>query len=227
MSKQIICETCDSKANGFFGKFINEEVDESAFRKTCQSYKKHQTIFAEGSFPRGVYCINQGKVKVYALGDEGKEQIVHIAKEGEVFGFRAMLSGQPYRLSAATLEDSSICFIAKDEFLTLIDKYPGIRNSLIQELSKELGERAVFITNLAQKTVRERLAYALVTLHNIYGEDPINLSREDLANFVGTATETLIRLLKEMRDDEFIDTEARKIYIKNLSELVRLAGIHD
>jgi CRP/FNR family transcriptional regulator len=226
MSK-IICETCDSKANGFFGKFITEEIDESAIKKVCQSYKKHQTIFAEGSFPRGVYCINQGKVKVYALGDEGKEQIVHIAKEGEVFGFRAMLSGQPYRLSAATLEDASICFIAKDDFLAMIDRYPGIRNSLIQELSKELGERAVFITNLAQKTVRERLAYSLVTLHNIYGEDPINLSREDLANFVGTATETLIRLLKDMRDDGYIDTQARKIFITNLSELVKLAGIHE
>lgn len=227
MTKHINCETCDSKANVFFGKFISEEVDETTIKKSCQSFKKSQTIFAEGSFPRGVYCINQGKVKIYALGDEGKEQIVHIAKEGEVFGFRAMLSGQPYRLSASTLEDASICFIAKDDFLAMIDKYPGIRNSLIQELSKELGERAVFITNLAQKTVRERLAYSLVTLYNIYGEDPINLSREDLANFVGTATETLIRLLKDLRDDGYIDTQARKIYITNLPELVKLAGIHD
>jgi CRP/FNR family transcriptional regulator len=64
-------------------------------------------------------------------------------------------------------------------------------------------------------------------LYNIYGEDPINLSREDLANFVGTATETLIRLLKDLRDDGYIDTQARKIYITNLPELVKLAGIHD
>lgn len=222
--KHVSCEACAVRTNSLFGHFTPAEVSELNHHKSCQFYKKNQTIFVEGSFPRGVFCINHGKVKVYALGDEGKEQIVHIAKAGEVIGFRAMLSGEQYKLSASTLEDSNLCFVSKDDFLNMMDTNASLRNSLIQELSKELGERAIFITNLAQKTVRERLAYSLVILADIYGDEPINLSREDLANFVGTATETLIRLLKDMKEEGFIDTQTRKIFILRKEELIQLAG---
>jgi CRP/FNR family transcriptional regulator len=108
----------------------------------------------------------------------------------------------------------------------MMDTLPSLRNSLIQELSKELGERAIFITNLAQKTVRERLAYSLMILADIYGEEPINLSREDLANFVGTATETLIRLLKELKEEGLVDIQTRKIFILKKEALLQLAGGH-
>lgn len=224
--KHVNCEACAVRSNSMFAHLSELDVKDLDHHKSCQFYKKNQTIFVEGSFPRGVYCVNHGKVKIYALGDEGKEQIVHIAKAGEVIGFRAMLSGDPYKLSASTLEDSNICFVAKDDFLNMMDTNVSLRNSLIKELSKELGERAIFITNLAQKTVRERLAYSLIILADIYGEDPINLSREDLANFVGTATETLIRLLKELKEEGLIDTQTRKIFIVKKEELLQLAGGH-
>jgi len=224
--KHVNCEACAVRSNSIFAHLTGEDVSNLDHHKSCQFYKKNQTVFVEGSYPRGVFCVNHGKVKIYALGDEGKEQIVHIAKAGEVIGFRAMLSGESYKLSAVTLEDSNICFVSKDDFLNMMDTLPGLRNSLIQELSKELGERAIFITNLAQKTVRERLAYSLMILSDIYGDDPINLSREDLANFVGTATETLIRLLKEMKEEGLIDTQTRKIFIVKKDELIHLAGGH-
>jgi len=168
--------------------------------------------------------VNHGKVKVYAIGNEGKEQIVHVAKEGEIVGFRSMLSGDSYKLSATVLEDSNICFISSVDFLNMLDHNTGLRNAVIRELSKELGERAVFITNLAQKTVRERLAYILVILEDVYGDEPINLSREDLANFVGTATETLIRLVKDFKEEGFIETDVRKIRVLNHDELMKVAG---
>lgn len=222
--KHVTCEGCAVRSNSIFAQLTGDEVSMLDHHKSCQFYKKNQTIFVEGSYPRGVFCVNHGKVKIYALGDEGKEQIVHIAKAGEVIGFRAMLSGESYKLSAVTLEDSNICFVSKDDFLNMMDTLPSLRNSLIQELSKELGERAIFITNLAQKTVRERLAYSLMLLSDIYDDEPINLSREDLANFVGTATETLIRLLKEMKEEGLIDTQTRKIFIVKKEELIQLAG---
>ncbi|MNJ85301.1 Fumarate and nitrate reduction regulatory protein [compost metagenome] len=224
--KHVSCDACAARTNSLFGQFTPDEVTKLNHHKSCQFYKKNQTIFVEGSFPRGVFCINHGKVKVYALGDEGKEQIVHIAKAGEVIGFRAMLSGESYKLSATTLEDSNVCFVSKDDFLNMMDTNISLRNSLIQELSKELGERAIFITNLAQKTVRERLAYSLMILADIYGDEPINLSREDLANFVGTATETLIRLLKDFKEEGLIDTQTRKIFIVKREEIIQLAGGH-
>lgn len=222
--KHVSCESCSVRTNSIFSNLNSGEVCDLDQHKVCHYYKKNQTVFVEGSFPRGVFCVNHGKVKIYALGDEGKEQIVHIAREGEVMGFRSMLSGEAYKLSATTLEDCNICFVAKDDFLNMLDTNVALRNSILKELSKELGERAVFITNLAQKSVRERLAYSLILLADIYGEEPINLTREDLANFVGTATETLIRLLKDFKEEGYIDIQTRKIFILKKNDLLNLAG---
>lgn len=222
--KHVSCASCSVRESGIFSAIHGDNVSEFDVHKSCHFYKKNQSLFVEGSFPRGVFCINHGKVKIYALGDEGKEQIVHIAREGEVVGFRSMLSGEPYRLSASTLEDANICFVAKDDFLNMLDTNVVMRNSVLKELSKELGERAIFITNLAQKSVRERLAYSLLLLQDVYGEEPINLTREDLANFVGTATETLIRLLKDFKEEHLIDVQTRKVFITNKEALLQLAG---
>jgi CRP/FNR family transcriptional regulator len=213
-----------SRSSSLLGGLCSEEVTNLEDHKSCNYYKKSQSLFLEGSFPRGVFCINQGKVKVFKRGDEGKEQIIHIAKGGEMVGFRAMFSGDPYNVAAETLEESNICFIAKDDFLNMMDTNATLRNGIIKELSKELSDRASFITNMAQKSVRERLAFALILLKGVYEPEPINLSREDMANFVGTATETLIRLLKDFKEEGIIEVHTRKLTILNLDRLVSIAG---
>jgi CRP/FNR family transcriptional regulator len=106
----------------------------------------------------------------------------------------------------------------------MIDTNTPLRNTIMKELSKELGDRAQFITNLAQKSVRERLAFTLILLQKVYGEEPINMSREDLANFVGTATETLIRLLKEFKEEGLIEVHTRKLTVLNQEALIRIGG---
>ncbi len=222
--KHVTCATCSARKNSLFGTYGESEVIDLNHEKMCNYYKKNQPLFVEGSFPRGVFCLNQGKVKVFTRGDEGKEQIIHIAKAGDVIGFRSMFSGEPYKVSASTLEESNICFIGKDDFLLMMDSNPILRNGIIKELSKELGDRAQFITNMAQKSVRERLAFSLLILEEIYGEEEINLTREDMANFVGTATETLIRLLKDFKEDEIIEIHTRKLQIVNREKLLRIAG---
>lgn len=222
--KHLSCENCKSRKNSLFSSYDGEQISDLDHHKSCSYYKKGQGLFLDGSFPRGVYCLNEGKVKIYTRGDEGKEQIIHIATSGEVIGFRAMFSGEPYNVSASTLEDSNICFISKEDFLNMLDTNATLRNNVMKELSKELGERAVFITNMAQKPVRERLAFSLVMLNNIYKDEMINLSREDMANFVGTATETLIRLLKDFKDDGLIEIHTRKIEVLELDKLIHIAG---
>jgi CRP/FNR family transcriptional regulator len=93
-----------SRSSSLLGGLCSDEVSNLEDHKSCNYYKKNQSLFLEGSFPRGVFCINQGKIKVFKRGDEGKEQIIHIAKEGEMVGFRAMFSGDPYNVAAETLE---------------------------------------------------------------------------------------------------------------------------
>lgn len=222
--KQIKCSTCQAKSKALINQLTNSELSELEENRACSYYKINNALFTEGSYPRGVFCLNHGKVKIFARGDEGKEQIIHIATPGEIIGFRAMLSGEPYRVSAKTLEECAICFIGKEDFFKLMDSNTEFRNEIIRGLSKELGERAVSITDMAQKSVRERLAASLLQLQEIYGKDPINLSREDLANFVGTATETLIRFLKEFKEDGLIEIRTRKLLILNSTQLHQIAG---
>lgn len=224
VSKHLSCANCDARGHSLFNHLDGNEVDALNEHRVCNFYRKNKAVFLEGSYPRGVYCLNEGKVKIFSLGDEGKEQIIHIAKAGEIIGFRAMFSGDPYTVSAETLEDSNICFISKDDFLNMIDSNITLRNGIMKELSKELSDRAKFITNMAQKSVRERLAYSLLILGDVYGNEPINITREDMANFVGTATETLIRLLKEFKEDGFIDVKTRKLTLTNKEQLIRIAG---
>jgi CRP/FNR family transcriptional regulator len=106
--KYVTCSTCMSRSSSLLGGLCSDEVSNLEDHKSCNYYKKNQSLFLEGSFPRGVFCINQGKVKVFKRGDEGKEQIIHIAKGGEMVGFRAMFSGDPYNVAAETLEESNI-----------------------------------------------------------------------------------------------------------------------
>ena len=222
--KNVTCQTCSARQNSLLNHFCADELNHLNSHRACNFYKKHQAVFLEGSFPRGVYCINQGMVKIFKLGDEGKEQIIHIAKAGEIVGFRAMFSEEPYKVGAEVLEESNICFISREDFLNIMDTNPILRNGIIKELSKELADRADFITNMAQKSVRERLAFTMLILIDVFENEPINLSREDLANFVGTATETLIRLLKDFKEEGIIEVRTRKIHVLDRQRLLHIAG---
>ena len=209
---------------GIFSDLDSAQIAQIREHEIVTAHAKNCVVFSESQYPKGVFNIHSGKVKIYAVGNEGKEQIIHIAREGEVIGFRAMFSGETYKVSAATLEASSIGFIDRNAFSQLIDDHKPLRDAVIRELAKELGDKALFITTLAQKSVRERLAYSLLLLEDIYRDGPINLSREDLANFVGTATETLIRLLRELKEDGLIHIQTRKLTILDRDKLKRLAG---
>lgn len=185
---------------------------------TCIELQKDTQLFTEGQKPKGVYKIVNGKIKIFTIGHEGKEHIINISTENDIIGFRSMLSEEAYKVSASSLEKCEIRFVSRDTFMKLMESDTVFRNNMIKMLSKELGDRALFVTTMSQKTARARLAVSLIQLFNLYN-GPINLSREDLANFVGTATENLIRLLKDLKMQGVIDTKGRLIHIKKLNEL--------
>jgi len=189
------------------------------------AYNKGDVLFSEGGTPRGVFFLHSGLIKIVKYGIEGKEQIIEIAKAGDLVGFRAMLSDKTYNVDAKMLEDASIGYIQKSDFLKAINNNEKLRNTVIRVLSKELQDRADLLTTMAQKTVRQRAALALILLDDIYKGAPINLSRDDLANFVGTATETVIRLLREFKKDGILDIHGRKITILNIERLIELSEL--
>ncbi len=220
------CQFCLNELDQFF---IDERVPLVYNEENHPSpiyLKRNDLIFSEGKFPKGIYRVHSGFVKVYKHGDDGKEQIIQICKPGDVVGFRSVLSEKPYNLNAAALEENTVvCFVSKNDFNVYRETHLKLQNRLIQELSSELQESADFITNMTQKSVKQRTAIALLFMHDIYEDKPINISREDLANMVGTATETLIRLIKEFKQDSIIQVKGRKMVIIDMGALRKEASL--
>lgn len=197
------------------------------------TFKKGQVIFSEGGHPIGLFCVNDGKVKIEHSGIDGKDQIVRMAKGGDVLGYRALLSSERYNASAVALDDTDVCFIPKEPFFNVLKNNPNLSLDIIKMLSTELRKAEDTITDLAQKPVRERMAEALLFLKETYGyeedDKTINvvLSREDIANLVGTATETAIRLLSEFKKDDIVESAGKKISIIDLEKLIKTANIYN
>lgn len=201
--------------------------------KSGMSFRKGQVIFGEGAHPLGLYCVNNGKIKLSHRGEDGKEQIVRLSKEGDVLGYRALLTNERYNATAIALDDTEICFIPRDTFFNVLKNNPDLSFEIIKMLSTELRKAEDRITDLAQKPVRERMAEGLLFLKETYGFEAdgstinIILSREDIANLVGTATETAIRLLSEFKNDKIVEFIGKKIRILDYERLVRTARLYD
>ncbi len=227
------CEECQSRICSIFDVLSEEELTLISHNKGGNLYKRGQHIFFEGTRPSGLYCINSGKVKVFKIDQTGKEQIVRLAKSGDVLGYRSLISGEPYSSFAAPLEDSMICFIPKSVFLHLVQTNSSLSMRIMQLLAQDLKSAESRIANIAQKTVRERLAEAILILREFYGVEDDNetlgvaITREDLANIVGTATETVIRFLSEFKKDKMIDLQGRKIRILDQKALIHTANVYD
>jgi len=187
------CQTCISHQKSTFSDLPSDAKDDLSRLKTCVSFRKGQVIIHEGARPQGVYCIHRGKVKLYTMGTEGKEQIIRFMTNGELIGYRSLLSDEPISASATALEDTFACYIPKSSFFKVIEENPKFSLKLLKLSCHELGEAGKMITSLAQKNVKERLAEILLILRATFGEDEegyldISLTREEIANMVGTAT---------------------------------------
>ncbi len=229
----IACEDCQVKGISKFSGLCAEDLNKINYNKSCTAYKKGQIIFHEDTRPLGVFCINKGRLKVYKTGDDGKDQIIQVAKSGDMVGYRAMIGEDLYPVTAEALEDVQVCFVPKSEFLRLMEESTDFSKMLLKEACHELSMMTEMLTNLAQKTVRERLAVSLLMLKDIYidEENPvepaeINMTREDLANIVGTATETIIRLLHDFKEENLIKTNGRKIMVLDAQRLVKVGNIY-
>ncbi|MFI5136284.1 MAG: Crp/Fnr family transcriptional regulator [Sphingobacteriales bacterium] len=191
-------------------------------------YLKGDVVFREGSVPSGIFLIRSGKVKKYKVDSLAKEQIIYVANHEELIGYHAVLSGERYPDSAAAIEDSLISFIPKEDFISILHRSPAFTQRLLKALSHEFTVLTNSISVIAQRTATERLAIALIVLREKYKDEDsdvqdiiLNISRMDLANMVGIAQENVIRLLKEFKEEGIVETDGRKIWIKDIKRLIK------
>jgi len=224
------CQFCSANNNTIFKNLTQEENELLESQKICSPYKKGDILYNEGSKIKGTYCVNNGIVKIFKTGIDCKEQIVAFAKKGDILGYRSTMSGELACTTAKVLDDAEICFIPGDIMFKLIKTNGNFALNLIQFTCKELGEANNFMTDIAQKTVRERLAEVLLKLNRDFGITEegyiaISLTREELANIVGTATESVIRLLSEFKQDKLIEIKGRKIKIIDVQSIERISNV--
>ncbi|MCP5464632.1 MAG: Crp/Fnr family transcriptional regulator [Deltaproteobacteria bacterium] len=200
--------------------------------KTCNYYKKGQVIFHEGTRPIGLFCIRSGQVKICRTGLEGKEQIVRLAKSGSIIGYRSFLAEELYSASAIAIEGTTICCIDRDDLNKALASNPLFYKNLVKLMSFDLRKSEDLVFGLAQKSARERLAEVLLLLKEEFGIDPLDsaklgvqLSRQELSTYTGVATETIIRLLSEFKQEGWVDLQGRQIRILNYKALVDEANL--
>ncbi len=225
-----LCDKCALETNAIFKHLTAEEVAMINYEKDFRQYKRGEILYQEGNRISGFYCIHSGIIKVFKTGFDGKEQIIRFAKAGEIIAYRSVLSNEVACTSAKVIEDCMVCFIPSEILISLIKTNSAFALELMKLACHELGEANSFITDIAQKTVRERLAEIILLLVNDFGLDEqnylkISLTREELANIVGTATESVIRLLSEFKTDRLVELNGRKIKITDKKGLEKISNV--
>lgn len=187
-----------------------------------KTFARMDNIFAEGDESEGFYILITGKVKVYKLSLEGKEQILHIAGAQELLGAVSAFAGTPYPAYADAIEKTQALFFPRKEFLRLIKQEPSVVMNIMANLSMRLQHFTRMIENLSLKEVPGRLgAYLLYLCKKTACSDTVemDISKGQLASFIGTSPETLSRILKKMSDKKILEVKARKVKLLNRKKL--------
>jgi CRP-like cAMP-binding protein len=221
------CEQCIVREFNSLKSLTKDELIRISGCKTSKVIKKGDTIFEEGDAINGVYCIKDGICKLSKLSANGKDQIIKLVVKGDLLGKNSLIREESANLTAVALNDMEVCYIPKSEIIEDLEKNPNFSMDILKQMAKDLKDSEDIIVNMAQKSVRERLADILIYIHNSFGVDDhgflkIVLSREDYANVVGTATESAIRILSQFKKERLISTKGKQIKIIDLDGLRRM-----
>ena len=197
---------------------------------TDHVYRAGETLFHTGTQPFGVYFLHHGLVKLFKSGKAGRQHITYMGAAGDLFGYRALLAGELYKITAEALVDSKVSFIEKDFFVEFLKKDKLLSHLLLKTLSVELGDVEDRLVGAVQVPAEQRVARVLHFLMKNYGVSAegflnIQLSRSDMAQLSDTADETLMRYLGDLEDKKMILRSKKKIKILDAGALRKEAGI--
>ncbi|HIP33872.1 MAG TPA: Crp/Fnr family transcriptional regulator [Bacteroidia bacterium] len=221
------CNLCLIHQLNSFKTLSKKELDYISEYKKVIHFKKGDLILEEGKPSRIVYCLMSGKGKLSKYNSSGKEQIIRFVKSGNLIGYRSVFNDEAITLNLTAIEDVTACAIPKHIFKDLL-KNSDFTLEMLRLLSNDLKFANMIISHLAQHSVRERLAETLLHLQDIFGTDKegninMSLSREELANIIGTASESVIRILSNLKKEKVIFVKAKKLKLLNKAKLYQIA----
>ncbi|OQY77866.1 MAG: hypothetical protein B6D43_04970 [Ignavibacteriales bacterium UTCHB1] len=225
------CFQCLTRANTLFSSLNFEEVALLKRERLCLDFKPGEDLYHEGAETTGIFIIRNGNAKITKESSDGREQILRFTNEGDVLGYRAILSGEKYTSSATAMNNVSACLIPKEVLHSFIKKNQYIGMGFMRLLAEEVKNTNKQIIRISQKPVRERLAEAILLLKETYGYENdfatinVTLSREEIACIAGTVRETATRMLYEFKSMDIIQLSGKKIAIKDINKLIILANL--
>ncbi|PID72491.1 MAG: transcriptional regulator [Desulfobulbus propionicus] len=205
-----------------FGGLDGEQLEQLEAITVCKSYKRGETIFHEGDEGNGFYLVASGKVKIFKVSQEGKEQILHIFGYGEPFGEVAVFHGAPFPATAMTLASAEILFLPRKEFIALVRDNPSLALKMLAVLSMRLRHFVAQVENLTLREVPGRLAAHLLYLMEEQGRDDqvtLDVPKGQLASLLGTTPETLSRIFAKMSEEGIIQVQGKTITISDVEAL--------
>jgi len=221
--KKISCTSC-TNSNCFIKKYCSVEwIGKVDALKHQISIKKDGYVIYEESPVLGIYLIQEGKVKVISTGINDKQQIVRFANDGHILGHRGK-ANDVYPIGAIAMEDSLICFIENNNLNEIFKGNPDLTIAIMSFYSRELRRAENRIKNIAQMDNREKVAEALLLINEIFGSNKdrelnVPLTREDIANTIGTGYMQVARILTSFEEEGIIAKNGRKIAILDIPEL--------
>lgn len=210
------CETCPSKDQSILCSDPTAVEIIDKIKVTCQ-FQKDQSIFMTGASPLGLFSIQSGLVKLETVSENGASHTLRIHGPGDVLGYRALFSNEPYKASAVTMEDTVVCFIPKNEIFCLFNSHPNMMLNLIQHLSKDLGHAENKWIDQMDKAALARVAEAVLFLNDQFNH--AHWTRKEIADWAGTTPETVIRTLSQFEKDGLIELDGRNIKIISRHDL--------
>ncbi|MDC1105685.1 Crp/Fnr family transcriptional regulator [Prolixibacteraceae bacterium] len=223
-------EEYDLSTFNFFKSLTPDELKTLDGQISASQYKKGDVIYHEGKRLTGFYCIMSGVLKVIKTGSDGKEQIIRFVTKGDIIAYRSLLSKEGACTTAKVIEQAVLVHVPYNTLTSILSSNHKFTLNTLQVVCKELKDANNYITDIAHKTVRERVAEVLIMLRDKFGVNKdnvlqVSLTREEIANMVGTATESVIRLLSEFKHDKIIEIKGREIKFVNLPRLTRIANM--
>lgn len=222
------CEQCIVRQLSSLKELTRDELIRISHCKISKIIKRGEILFNEGDYVNGVFCIKDGVCKVSKMSENGRDQVIKLIKKGDLLGERSLITGGPANLTARALNDMEICFIPKEEIVRDLKRNNNFTMSMLKELAESLRNADEVIVDMAQKTVKQRLAETLIHLDKKFEKDDegyidVYLTREDIANIIGTATESAIRILSDFKKNSLIDFKGKRISILDVRGLERIA----
>ena len=209
-----------------FDGLPDEQLDAIRQIAVEKRYDKGQTLFSEGDKTTGFFVIIDGRVKIYKVSSEGKEQILHIFEAGQSFGEVTVFTGKQMPANAQTLAKSHLLLFARSAFVDLVTSNTSLALNLLGIMSKKLRQFAAQIENLSLKEIPARLASYLIYLAEEQGSEDavvLNVSKGQLASLLGTIPETLSRIFSKLSGQNLIRVEGPKIILMDREGIENLA----